>query len=100
MSKLVNAGQGLLLAIPDNAPFYPAPIREAANDTHGAAKDLIDMHLAALTHFAKGLDVTKGEQFIAERETTLRSVVEGVDLVETLIRNRLAAVEVVNGAVV
>jgi hypothetical protein len=83
----------------DNAPFYPAPIREAANDTHandthGAAKDLIDMHLTALTHFAKGVDVTQGEQFIAESETVLRSIVEGVDLVESLIRDRLAAVEV------
>jgi hypothetical protein len=57
------------------------------------------MHLAALTHFAKGLDVTKSDQFIAESDTALRSVAEGVDRVETLIRNRLAAVEVVNGAI-
>jgi hypothetical protein len=41
-SKFVEAAQGLLLSVHDNAPFYPAPIRKAANDTHGAAKDLID----------------------------------------------------------
>jgi hypothetical protein len=58
------------------------------------------MHLTALTHFAKGVDVTKGEQFIAESETVLRWIVEGVDLVESLIRDRLVAVEVVNSEVV
>ena len=95
-SKFVEAAQGLLLAVHDNAPFYPAPIRTAANDTHSAAKNLIDKHLAALTDFAKGVDVTKREQFIAENKNVLGAIIEGVDLVESLIRDRLAAVEVVN----
>jgi len=94
--KFIEAAQNLLLAIHDNAPFYPAPIRNAANDTHGAAKNLIDKHLSALIHIAEGVDVTKSEQFIAESQTILRSIVEGVDHVESLIRDRLAAVEVVN----
>jgi hypothetical protein len=96
VSKFVEAAQGLLLAVHDNAPFYPAPIRKAASETHGAAKDLIDKHLTALTHLAKGNDITKSDQFIAESETALRAIIEGVELVESLIRDRLEAVEVVN----
>jgi hypothetical protein len=96
ITKFVEAAQDLLLAVNDNAPFYPAPIRKAANDTHRAAKDLIDKHLTALTHFAKGVDVTRGEPFIGESKAVLRTIIEGVDLVESLIRDRLAAVEVVN----
>jgi hypothetical protein len=95
IQKFVDASQSLLLAVHDNAPFYPAPIREAANDTHGATKELIDKQLAALTSLVKGTDVTRSEQFTAESKTILRAIIEGVDLVESLIRYRLAAVEVV-----
>jgi|ERR1035437_3540676 hypothetical protein len=96
ISKFAEVAQGLLLAVHDNAPFYPAPIREAANDTHGVARDLLDKHLTALTHLLKGSDVTKGEQFVAESQALLRKIIEGVDLVESLIRDRLATVEVLN----
>jgi hypothetical protein len=96
IQKFVEAAQGLLMAIHDNAPFYPASIRKAANDAHGAARDLIDKHLAAFTHLVKGVDVTKNEQFISESKAFLREIIEGVDHVESLIRDRLAAVEVVN----
>jgi len=95
--KFAKASQSLLLAVHENAPFYPSPIREAANDTHIAAKSLLDRHLTAMTEFLKGVDVTREERFIAESKTVLRSIVEGVDRVESLIRDRLASVEVVNG---
>ena len=98
VSKFVEASQGLLLAVHDNAPFYPAPIRVAANDTHKAVMDLIDKHTTALAHFVKGVDVTKSEKFTAESKTLLGAIMEGVDRVESLIRDRLAAVEVVNSA--
>ena len=95
--KFVEAAQTLLLAIHDNAPFYPSPIREAANNTHGAVKALIDKHLTALTtQFAEGTDVTVDEQFITDSKALLQAIIEGVDLVESLIRERLAAVQVVN----
>jgi hypothetical protein len=95
LQNFVDASQGLLLAVHDNAPFYPAPIREAANGTQEAAKQLIDKHLTALTHLVNGRDV-QNQQFNAENEALLLGIVEGVDRVESLIRDRLAAVEVVN----
>lgn len=95
IQNFVDASQGLLLAVHDNAPFYPAPIREAANRTHGAAKQLIDKHLTALTHLVNGNDI-QNQQFTAESKILLLAIVEGVDRVESLIRDRLAAVEVVN----
>ena len=95
LQNFVDASQGLLLAVHDNAPFYPAPIREAANGTQEAAKQLIDKHLTALTHLVNGRDV-QNQQFNAENEALLLAIVEGVDRVESLIRDRLAAVEVVN----
>ena len=96
IQKFVKALQDLLLAVHDNAPFYPEPIRGAANDTHRAAIDLVDKNLAALTHFVKGVDVIKDEQFTTDCKVLLRVIMEGVDRVESLIRGRLAAVEVVN----
>jgi hypothetical protein len=41
-------------------------------------------------------DVNKGEGFGTESKVLLRAIIEGVDLVQSLIRDRLAAVEVVN----
>lgn len=67
VSNFTNATQGLLWAIHDNAPFYPAPIREQANNAHSAAKGLIDKHLIAFTSYAKGVDITKNERFVAVR---------------------------------
>lgn len=96
--KFTEASQGLLLAVHDNAPFYPAEIREVANETHGAAKDLIDKNLSAITHLLKGVDVTVSEEFSTESKTLFRAIAEGVDRVEYLIRARLAAVEVANRA--
>jgi len=95
IQNLVDASQSLLLAVHDNAPFYPAPIREVANSTQQAAKQLIDKHLTALTHLLVGEDV-QNQQFTSEDKTLLLAIVEGVDRVESLIRDRLAAVEVVN----
>lgn len=60
-----------------------------------AAKHLLDKHLTALTHLVKGIDV-QNQQFTAENKDLLMAIVEGVDRVESQIRDRLAAVEVVN----
>jgi hypothetical protein len=99
LSKFTNAAQDLLWAIHDNAPFYPATIRKEANDTHSAAKGLIDKHLTALTSFTKGVDVTKNVDFLSESKTLLLKIVAGSDLVESLIRDRLAAIQVVNSGI-
>lgn len=99
ISKFIDAAGRLFSAIHNSAPFYPAPIREEANNTQGAAKDLIDKHLAAFIEFAdKRVDITADPTFIAESETTLRAILEGVDRVEALMRDRLSDVQVVNGA--
>jgi hypothetical protein len=99
IQNFVEAAQALLSAVHDNAPFYPAAIRKAANDTHQTARQLIDKHMTALTHFASGTDI-QNQQFTAESEALLLAIVEGVDRVESLIRERLAAVEVVNSVTV
>jgi len=90
IQTFVEASKSLLVAIHVNAPFYPKQIREAANNTHQAAKALFDKQLGALAQF-----VDEDEQFARESKLLLQAIVEGVDLVESLIRDRLAAVEVV-----
>lgn len=97
MAAFVRALKDLLWAIHENAPFYPAPIREAANETQSAAKDFADKHLKLFTHEARGIDLTKDDEFVTETSIILRTIVKGVDTVESLIRARLADVRVVDG---
>jgi len=91
IQKLAEASKSLLLAIHNSAPFYPGPIRQAANETHKAAKALFDWQMRAL-----GQLIAEDEQFAKENKTLLHAIIKGVDGVESLIRDRLAAVEVVN----
>jgi hypothetical protein len=98
-TQFIDAAGTLLLAIHNNAPFYPAQIREAANNTHVAAVGLINRHLSAFSHLTEtGIDITVDAAFRAENETPLRAIIEGVDGVENLIRKRLSEVQVVNSA--
>ena len=83
-------------AIHDNAPFYPASIRAVANDMHQAAKRLLYMQLKGLTQLTKGDDIFDDAQFITDTKPFVITIVQGVDQVESLIRARLEAVEVVN----
>jgi hypothetical protein len=92
IQKFAEAMKGLLLAIHDSAPFYPEPIRQAANNTHQAAKALFGWQMRALGQF-----VAEDEQFAKQSRTLLLAIVEGVDSVESLIRDRLADVEVAGG---
>jgi hypothetical protein len=92
IQKFVEASKDLLLAIHDSAPFYPSPIRQAANDTHKATKALFDLQMRALGQF-----VAEDDQFAKESKILLQAIIEGVDCVESLIRDRLADVEVVGG---
>ena len=94
--EFAEAAKSLLLAIHENAPFYPEPIREAASNTHELARALFDKQLTALTEFTKGNDVTRNEQFTQENKAILQVIIVGVDRVESLIRERLSAVKVVN----
>ena len=94
LPKFVHAGTELLLAIHENAPFYPANIREAANDTHCSVKQLTDKYLLNFAQLTQGVLLSKDKHFIAETNTILLAIFEGVDLVESLIRDRLAAVTV------
>lgn len=100
LMKYAEAAQALLLAIHNNAPFYPAPIREAANTTHGKVKDLLDKHMAAFVRRVKGVDVTVDPQFVTEDTAVFKAILEGVDNVESLIRNRLSDVQVVNSVTI
>lgn len=98
LEKLVNAGKDLLIAIHDNAPFYPSPIREVANHTHQKVTDLLDQQMSAFVQLNNGVDVSTDPKFIAESRDLMLAIIEGTDRVESLIRDRLAAVRVVNTA--
>jgi hypothetical protein len=98
IEKLAKASRDLLEATHKNAPFYPASIRESANDAHVAAKNLFDKQMAALTHLLKGADITRDEQFTRGNEELLSALVKHVDHLESLIRERLAVIEIVNSA--
>ncbi len=76
-------------------PFTPPEIRAAANDTHRATQKLIQKHLTIFVGNAGIVAPEHKEQFDIECKTLLHAVFEGVDLVESLIRARLAEVRVV-----
>jgi hypothetical protein len=97
---LVTAAQGLLSAIHDNAPFYPAPIRNAANEAHKATIQLVRKNLGAITEALKGNNVAQTQEFYLESRAILLQLIIEADKVESLIRERLSAVQVVNFTVV
>lgn len=98
--RLVIAAKGLLTAIHDNAPFYPAPIRNAANEAHKTTIRLVGKHLSAITEALKGHKITQSQDFYLESAAILGQLMKEIDEVESLIRERLAAVQVVNPIVV
>jgi hypothetical protein len=93
--RLAKAAQGLLTAIHENAPFYPAPIRNVANEAHKATIQLIIKNLNAISEATKGSNVARTRQFHLESHAILLHLIREVDKVESLIRERLAAVQVV-----
>ena len=94
--QLVVAAKALLSAIHDNAPFYPAPIRAAANEAHRTVIRIVGANLSAITKAMQGSDATRTEDFYLESVEILRQLFEEIDKLESLIRERLAAVQVVN----
>jgi hypothetical protein len=98
--QLLTAAKGLLSAIHDNAPFYPAPIRDAANEAHKATIQLVKKNLGAMTEAMKGNNGVQTQEFDLESRAILLQLIGEVDKVESLIRERLAAVQVVNFTVV
>jgi hypothetical protein len=97
--QLASAAKGLLCAIHDNAPFYPAPIRKAANEAHKATVHLHNKNIGAMTECLKGNNIVRSPEFYSESHAILLQLVNDVDKVESLIRERLAAVQVVNSTV-
>jgi hypothetical protein len=98
--QLVSAAKGLLSAIHDNAPFYPAPIRDAANEAHKATIELVRKNLGAITEAIKGNNIVQTQEFYLESQAILLQLIREVDKLESLIRERLADVQVVNFTVV
>lgn len=98
IQEFAKAAEVLLLAVHGNAPFYPANVRETANETHKSAKKLFDKNMSALTRLNESVDLFVDKQFIGESKILLAAITEGSDTVEALIRERLAAVQVVNSA--
>ncbi len=98
--QLASAAKGLLSAIHDNAPFYPAPIRDAANEAHKATIQLVRKNLGAITEAMKDNNIVQTQEFYLESQAILLQLIREVDTVESLIRERLAAVQVVTFTVV
>lgn len=96
IEKFAQAASQCLSAIHDNAPFYPAPIRTAANDAHLASMSLLKKQLAALLSPAHGNDAIANERLASECQVDLTAIIQGVNFVEALIRERFAAIEVLN----
>ena len=95
LQRFIRSAEKLLSAVNENAPFYPALIRSAANDTHEVVKRMIDKYLASFVQLAStGIDSVKSEEFITEAEMLVNEVCERVDHLESLIRERLAAIRV------
>lgn len=99
MEVFIAALRDLLLAIHENAPFYPEHIRIAANSAHLAARDLFTMSMKAFTHAAAaGNDLVLDPRFTEQSAALLLVISQHIDHVEDLIRKRLAAVQIVNTA--
>ena len=98
--QLTSAAQGLLSAIHDNAPFYPAPIRDVANEVHKVTIQLVRKNLGAIAETIKDHNIVQTQEFYLESQAILIQLIMEVDKVESLIRERLAAVQVVNFTVV
>jgi hypothetical protein len=98
--QLVIAAKGLLSAIHDNAPFYPAPIRYASNEAHKTTVQLLRKNFSAIAEAGKGNNIIQTREFYLEGSAILLELIINIDIVESLIRERLAAVQVVNPIVV
>jgi hypothetical protein len=98
--QLVTAAKGLLSAIHDNAPFYPAPIRDAANEAQKTTVRLVEKSLGAVTEAMKGNNIVHTKEFYLESVAILLQLIRETDKVEAVIRERLSAVQVVNPIVV
>ncbi len=96
VEQLAGAAMGLLSAIHENAPFYPASIRTTANEAHKAAISLVMSNLAVLTQAMLGTNLIDTEEFRAETQQILLKLIQESDHVEGLIRGRLEAVQVIN----
>jgi len=94
--KLVDVARGLLSAIHENAPFYPAPIRDAANEAHKATIQLVRKNLGAVAEAVKGNNVARTQEFHSESMAILLQLIGEADRLESLIRKRMQAVRVVN----
>ncbi len=95
-TELSAAAEQLVSAIHNNAPFYPAPIREIADQAHKDAAKLLFANLAALSQITASYDPTQSETFIAENNALLKTIIGKTEKVQSLIRERLEAVQVVN----
>lgn len=98
--QLVEASTGLLSAIHDNAPFYPALIRESANEAQRTAVRLVHKSLSAFTEATLSNNVAQTQDYRLECAAILVQLFREIDKVESLIRERLAAVQVMNPMVV
>ena len=93
--KLVTAAKRFLSAIHDNAPFYPAQIRDAVNAVHRTTILLAKKNLTEITNALKRNDCARNSDFITESTEFLLLLTDQSEKVESMIRDRLAAVKIV-----
>jgi hypothetical protein len=85
-------------AVNDNAPFYLADIRNASNGAHVFAHVIFKTHVSALVAQKKGQTSTpaQAELFELQSRKEIVPLMEKIDCVEEMIRNRLNAVRIMN----
>jgi hypothetical protein len=83
-------------AIHDHAPFYSAPIRVTASKVQELTLSLLMKFMEGLTESVKGNDVILSKEFRQDGINRYGEIAVGIDHVETLIRARLAEVQVLD----
>ncbi len=98
LTEYTQASNLCVLAINEHAPFYAADIRREANDVHGLAHVVLQTNLAALVARMKAEALPLGQSASAAEKSRkeLKALMEGVDRVEDMIRDRMNGVRVFN----
>jgi hypothetical protein len=92
IERYQKALEDALRAINNHAPFYPAEIRKSANAVHVLGVSIFQINLSVLIAMNKGQPANRDS--VTER-AALASLMERMDAVEGMIRERLGSVQVI-----
>ena len=98
LQKYASALTECVTTINEHAPFYPTEIRQSANEMHKFGNRIHKTHTSAFVERQK-TQLTYFEQARAAKQEYLRELlayIKSAELVEELIRKRMASVRVLN----